>query len=71
MWFRFAAANAHLKQSLRDANGYFSDEAPWSLRKTIRENGENGGQAIDIEMEQQRLDIVVYISIECIRITSL
>ena len=56
---------------LRDANGYFSDEAPWSLRKTIRENEENGGQATDIEMEQQRLDIVVYISIECIRITSL
>jgi methionyl-tRNA synthetase len=50
---------------LREANVYFSNNEPWNLKKSIRD-GESTG-----ETNQIRLDIVVYITLECVRIAGI
>jgi methionyl-tRNA synthetase len=49
---------------LREANGYFSKNEPWKIRKSIR-----GGTSST--NDQIRLDIIVYITLECIRVAGI
>ena len=50
---------------LREANGYFANNEPWLLRKSIRDGDDVQGNS------QARLDIVVYIILECIRVAGI
>ena len=64
--YEFGQGIEKIMDLLRDANGYFSSNEPWTLRKRLRE----GGSEVR-EDDQMRLDIVVYITLECVRISGI